>query len=139
MCVILRCSPRLYSGLIQSWPPGMLALGPSGRGPATGQVQLQPVLYPGPHSKSHQVISKWLPPCVCFYILVSAALSPSPGKVVLCFRCSVGLSGTVFSGTRARCFRYVPLWLLCPPVVVETWLLFACQWEVLQINRDDFL
>ena len=45
----------------QSHPSDMLAVEPLGRGPAIGQVQLQPVDYLRPLVKSLQAMHRWLP------------------------------------------------------------------------------
>ena len=66
------------------------------------------------------VSSFWQPPCVCFYILGRATISPSLGGVALSSRYSAGPSGTVSPITRAGCSTCAPCVGSVPlPVVVE--------------------
>lgn len=58
-CVVLQCSSRWCSGSARSQSPDMPTLGLPERGPATGQVQPQPVPCPGTLDKSHQAIHRW--------------------------------------------------------------------------------
>lgn len=52
-------------------------------------------------------------------------MSPS-----LCSRCAVDPSVTVFLGHQSWVFQVCSLnGYVCPPVVIETWLLFRCQLE----------
>ena len=44
----------------------------------------------------------WLPLCVCFYVLCRASTSPGLGRVALCSRCPIGLSGTGLSGAASQ-------------------------------------
>ena len=49
------------SGIVWSWPPGVLVLGPLEMSFDAGQCQLLPVLCLGPLGMSYKVICRWLP------------------------------------------------------------------------------
>ena len=84
------------------------------------------------------VSSFWQPPCVCFYVLGGAAMSPGLCRVALCSRCLTGLSGAVYLVNWSRCSRCVPyVSCVCPPVEVEPWFLLAHQCDELPLRPID--
>lgn len=65
ICMYLRYDPKCCSGSGRASDWVELP----GRGPASGQVQLQPVPCPGPPCKSYQKIHRWLLPLLDLVIL----------------------------------------------------------------------
>ena len=80
------------------------------------------------------VSSFHLTPCVCFYVLCRSAMSPSFGIVALCSKCPVRASGIFSIFTGARSSRVSLMWVVCPPIVTEPWLLFGCHWVGLTLR-----
>lgn len=62
-------------------------------------------------------------------LCIGSDMSLSFGKMALWSWCSVWSSGTIFLVTWVRCARVVPfVGYVCPPVVIEPWLLLAHWW-----------
>lgn len=80
----------------------------------------------------------WLPLYAYFYLFGKSAMSPSFGRVDLCSSCPVGLHGAIYLITWAGCSWCVP-WVGCvySHGIVESWLLFACQWVKLILIFTD--
>ena len=67
-----------------------------------------------------------LPPCVCFYVLDRAAMSPGFGRVILYSRCSMGPSCALSVATSAGYFRDI---LFCALFVPS-----CCSWALITIG-----